>query len=186
MKVLLLVMTLMVSLISSDPRLGCGWAWYSSPVSPNCRVNLSCSTSCQPDPSLSCTATMDEDCQEDQQEDCETVNMMKCEEEVICNEEPADCDEAGEVVEVGEECKEEVREECVPPIEEVCTSHQVMECQERDQEDCTKCEEVMEEVEVPCERDQEVCEEIIKPVCGTNKINCTEEEEAQGRLVYFC
>ena len=111
------------------------------------------------------------------------VNMLECEDSVKCEEVEADCDGEEEVEEVGEKCSEEVREECVPVTEEVCTTRQVTECLENTEEDCSVCEEVLEEVEVPCEREQEVCQEMMKPVCAVNMINCTQEVEEMEEML---
>ena len=190
MKLRLVMVGLLASVGSSDPSVRCQWGWYNTPVSPDCRVNLSCSTKCD-NPSqqhLDCHTEINENCLEEEGDgECETVNMMECQEELLCQDVSADCDEAEAVEEAGEECQEEVREECVPITEEVCTSLQVMECQERTEDDCTKCGEVMEEVEVPCEREQEVCQEISKPVCTVNRINCTEtagESDEETAIVF--
>ena len=166
-------------------------------MSSHCESRLSCNTSCSYPalPPPNCHTDINTHCQEEEEEEeggevrkCEMVNMVECEDSVLCEDIMTDCEEAeteAELEVVGENCSETVREECVPVTEEVCTTRQLTECLENTEEDCEKdCEEVLEEVEVPCQREQQVCQEMMKPVCMVNRINCTQEveemEEVQG------
>ena len=167
-------------------------------MSSHCESRLSCNTSCSYPalPPPNCHTDINTHCQEEEEEEegevrkCEMVNMVECEDSVLCEDVMTDCEEAeteAELEVVGENCSETVREECVPVTEEVCTTRQLTECLENTEEDCEKdCEEVLEEVEVPCQREQQVCQEMMKPVCAVNRINCTAEqmeemEEMEGK-----